>query len=116
MLIFRERLIALREQHGFDQKDIGEKLYMSSSAYGFYEQGRNEPSLETLKKLAKIFQVSTDYLLGLFNTEEHLVYYSLPEEIVLSKSEIEVIKEMKNNSLLMKISANPHKNVYRLKR
>lgn len=40
-------------------------LGITQSAYGFYEQGRREPPLDTLHKLAKIFDVSVDQLLGL---------------------------------------------------
>ena len=116
MFIFRERLKALREQYGLDQKDMGKKLNISSSAYGFYEQGRNEPSLETLKELSETFNVTTDYLLGLSNTEKQPVLYSLPNNITLSEKELEVIYEMKNISLLEELSEKPDRNVYRLNR
>jgi|SRR5690625_2543018 len=114
MLIFRERLRALREQNNFEQKDMGKKLNITASAYGFYEQGRNEPSLQTLVEIAKIFDVSTDYLLGLSNTEKIPVNYSLAKNIVLSKDELEIIRRMKDNSFLAEISSDPEKNVERL--
>lgn len=116
MLIFRERLKALREQHDLEQKDMGKKLNITASAYGFYEQGRNEPSLETLVEIAKIFQVSTDYLLGLSNTEKLPVNYSISKDLTLSESELEVIRIMRGNSLLAEISDDPDENVKRLER
>lgn len=116
MFIFQERLKALREQHGFDQKDMAEKLNISSSAYGFYEQGRNEPSLESLKNLSETFNVTTDYLLGLSNDEKQPVVYKLPNKITLSEKELDVIYKMKEISFLDKVVENPDQNVYRLYR
>lgn len=116
MFIFRERLKALREQYGLDQKDMGKKLNISPSAYGFYEQGRNEPSLESLKRLSEILNVSTDYLLGLSNVEKQPIVYSLSDKTELSEKELNVINKMKETSLLEKISENPIENVERLNR
>ncbi|MGM8216584.1 helix-turn-helix domain-containing protein [Bacillaceae bacterium W0354] len=116
MNFFGERLKDLRDEFGFDQKDMGEKLNITSSAYGYYEQGRNEPSFETLIKIAKIFKVSTDFLLGLSNTRKHPVYYSLSDKISLTSAELETILKMKQVSLLEELSKNPASNVARLHR
>ncbi len=40
-------------------------LNIKQQSYSRYEYGTGEPNLETLVKLAKFFEVSTDYLLGL---------------------------------------------------
>ena len=64
MANFPERLKSLRQQKKMRQKDVAEKLGITESAYGFYEQGRREPSHETLQQLADIFEVPIDYLLG----------------------------------------------------
>ncbi|KYC71664.1 hypothetical protein B4099_3205 [Heyndrickxia coagulans] len=37
---------------------------MSESGYGYYEQGRNEPSIDTLRKLADKYGVNVSYLTG----------------------------------------------------
>lgn len=58
-----ERLKELRKQSGYLQKDIADYLNISKSAYGYYEQGRNEPDIQTIVKLASYYNVSTDYLL-----------------------------------------------------
>ncbi|ASV70000.1 helix-turn-helix domain-containing protein [Cytobacillus kochii] len=59
-----ERLRELRKKHKLTQKDLGDFLGISESGYGYYEQGRNEPSLESLKKLASKYEVSVSYLTG----------------------------------------------------
>lgn len=58
------RLKSLRQDQGLLQKDIAEKLNITTSAYGYYEQGKRTPDSNTLDKLAEIFNVSADYILG----------------------------------------------------
>jgi transcriptional regulator with XRE-family HTH domain len=57
------RIAALRRSAGFSQAELAQKLQMSPSAVGMYEQGRREPSAQILVEMAKLFGVSTDYLL-----------------------------------------------------
>jgi len=57
------RIAALRRAAGWNQAELAVKLRISPSAVGMYEQGRREPSAQTLVDLAKVFGVSVDYLL-----------------------------------------------------
>lgn len=57
------RISALRRDAGMSQSELARRLGVSSSAVGMYEQGRREPSAERLVKIARLFSVSTDYLL-----------------------------------------------------
>ena len=59
-----ERLKSLREESKYSQREVAEKLGISTSAYGYYEHGKTTPDTEMLLKLANLFQVTTDYLLG----------------------------------------------------
>ncbi len=58
-----ERIAALRRQANLSQSELAEHLRISPSAVGMYEQGRREPSVDTLVSMARIFRVSLDYLL-----------------------------------------------------
>lgn len=58
------RLKILRKENGYTQEDVANKLGLTKSAYGYYEQGKTVPDAHTLSKLANIFDVTTDYLLG----------------------------------------------------
>ena len=58
-----DRIATLRREKGMSQAQLAERLTISPSAVGMYEQGRREPSVELLVAMAKEFQVSTDYLL-----------------------------------------------------
>lgn len=51
------------------QRDVYTKLNISPNGYASYEQGRTEPNIETIKKLCSIFNISSDYLLGLENED-----------------------------------------------
>ena len=57
------RISALRRDAGWSQAELGRRLQVSASAVGMYEQGRREPSADTLVALSRIFGVTTDYLL-----------------------------------------------------
>ena len=57
------RIGALRRERGLSQAELAARLGISPSAMGMYEQGRREPSADTLVALARELQVSTDFLL-----------------------------------------------------
>ena len=57
------RIAALRRAQGWSQSHLAQRLKISTSAVGMYEQGRREPSAQLLITLAKEFGVSTDFLL-----------------------------------------------------
>jgi transcriptional regulator with XRE-family HTH domain len=60
---FNEKLRALRKEHNMTQDELADKLGISRSAVGMYEQGRREPDFDKLKVLADYFSVSSDVLL-----------------------------------------------------
>ena len=64
MKIFSVRLKEQRKLYMFTQREMAEKLGISQPSYIRYENGSAEPSLENLVKLADLFDVSVDYLLG----------------------------------------------------
>lgn len=61
---FPERLKTLREESGFTQQHLAEVLNLTSGAVSHYENGTNEPTIETLIRIADILNVSVDYLVG----------------------------------------------------
>ena len=56
------RIAALRRAAGWSQADLSQRLKISASAVGMYEQGRREPSLQMLIQLSELFGVTIDYL------------------------------------------------------
>ena len=82
----------LRISCGMTQWELGEKLGISASAVGMYEQGRRQPDPKTLVKLSKIFGVSVDEIL---NSEKYEDVNIFCEEFLktLSKREFTLENE-----------------------
>lgn len=60
--MFNDRLKELRNKAGLKQSELGEKVGVSASTIGMYEQGRRSPDREMLIKLSNVFNVTLDYL------------------------------------------------------
>ena len=61
---FNEKLQELRKQRGLTQEELAEKLYVSRTAISKWESGRGYPNIESLKAIAKFFEVTVDELLS----------------------------------------------------
>lgn len=61
---FPEILKELREKKGITQQQLASTLNLSKNAISHYEKGVNMPNLDTVQKIADVFDVSVDYLLG----------------------------------------------------
>lgn len=65
--MFGEKLKYLRKSMGLTQAQLADRLEVSTSTIGMYEQGRRKPDNTMLTKICVLFNTSTDYLLGLKN-------------------------------------------------
>lgn len=61
---FSTRLENLMEELNFTQKQLAQELHIAPSTLNGYLRRGREPDYDTLVRLAKYFEVSTDYLLG----------------------------------------------------
>ena len=64
-MIINDRLKELRKNSGLTQKQLAERIGVAKSVVSYYESGDRLPSYDVLKKLARTFHVTTDYLLGI---------------------------------------------------
>jgi len=62
--MFAKRLRAQRMKHAYTQQQMAEFLSLSLNAYQKYEQSERMPPYETMIKIADLFNISIDYLLG----------------------------------------------------
>lgn len=62
--IIGERLRACRKRMQANQADIAELLGVQRQIISYYESGARKPNLEDIQKLADLYNVSVDYLLG----------------------------------------------------
>ena len=58
-----DRIKALREARGWTQAELARKMNMTRNGINSWEQGLSMPSPPSLVDLARLFSVSTDYLL-----------------------------------------------------
>lgn len=67
MVNMGNKLKSLRTEKKLTQKQVADMIGLAISAVSSYESGTRYPSYDVLVKLARIFHVSTDYLLGMTN-------------------------------------------------
>ncbi len=75
-----KRLKELRKEHNMTQEQLAKKINKTRSTIAGYETERKEPDFDTLVTLASIFNISTDYLLGLTDSKER---YSTSDTIII---------------------------------
>jgi transcriptional regulator with XRE-family HTH domain len=66
---FAQRLRYLRQKNKLTQKELGNRLGVSGPTVTRWEKGQFEPDMETTKKIADLFDVSIDYVLGVSDEE-----------------------------------------------
>ena len=79
--MLNQRLRALRQARGLSQVDLARELGVTKQSVSNWENDNIQPSIEVLVRLAGVFSVSTDYLLGL-DAGELLDVSGLPGEVI----------------------------------
>ena len=69
-----ERLKEIRRNRGINQEELGAIIGVQSSAVSRYETDKDDPSDKIKVEIARYFNVSLDYLLGII--DEPMPYYS----------------------------------------
>lgn len=80
MQTFGERIKELRQNAGLTQQQLADRIWVSKAAISNYELYERNPSPEILVKLAKVFHVSVDYLLGIEEKSQTLDLSGLTDE------------------------------------
>jgi transcriptional regulator with XRE-family HTH domain len=62
---FAKKLTDLMKEHGTSQNQLAIILSVKQQTISRYINGEREPNIDTILEIAKYFDVSTDYLLGL---------------------------------------------------
>ena len=63
--MFDERIKELRLSLGINQVEFGKRIGVSKQCVSNWENGNIQPSIDMLVRVANVFSVSADYLLGL---------------------------------------------------
>lgn len=83
----KSKIKTLRNSKNLTQEQLAKRLWLSKASISAYESGTKYPSLEIIIKMARIFNVSTDYLLGIDKRQVIDVTY-------LSENQINIINNL----------------------
>lgn len=92
-----EKLKSLRIEKKLTQKQVADRIGLAISAVSSYESGTRYPSYDVLVKLARIFHVSTDYLLGMTDKRNIDVTGLNDNEIELVSQLVDMLRNKNND-------------------
>ena len=91
----KDTIRKLRKENNYTQVDLAEKINCNRQKIADWERGKSTPSADDLILLAKIFNTSTDYLLGLSGVASlDPEINSIHEATGLSEKAIEILKDI----------------------
>lgn len=86
-----ERLAEIRKDHKDTQHTLAQKLHVAHHTVSSWEQGKSSPSNEMLVVICRLYQVSSDYLLGLSDSDPAYVQHR--QQSTLTTKELSALKE-----------------------
>jgi|SRR5690625_668062 len=111
MDVFSRRLKEYRERlknrdKKWTQKYVADKVNVARVTYTAYENGTKSPPLETVNKIAELFGVSTDYLMGRTDNPTPIGRNKDDDEVRKQAIIAKIIKEFPDADLMFKDLAN----------
>jgi len=98
-MTFGEKIAELRTQKGWRQEDLASQLFVTKQAVSKWENDKDFPDIGLIKKISEIFNVSTDYLLGITNIPDIDIEKREYEKILDSDEEV-IIAERSNVGII----------------
>lgn len=98
MSSFSVVLRELRKRDGLSQRQLAERLGVTKSVISYYELSERVPSPDVLVKIAGVFHVTTDYLMGL-DSRTMINISDLPLEDVKLLESIAAALRLKNSQI-----------------
>lgn len=94
----KQRIKEIRMAHGYSQRDLAEKIGVSSSTVAMWETDKRAPRTKALKRLSELFNVSPMYILGESdNPDPHNSVKESPEsdddKLIIDPKEIEALQK-----------------------
>lgn len=110
-MVLGDKLRTLRKQYHYSQKDIAERLGVTSNSVSKFENDTMTPSFQNMIQFALIYNVSLDYLVGLdknsylylyeFNDEQRAILLQFIQDL---KEKFDYNKKMRLTSVLLSIA------------
>lgn len=92
-----KRIRELLQTHEMTHTQLAEKIDVSESAVSQFQAGKSAPKLDTLVKIAKVFNTTTDYLLEI--TDDPNIQHSVINDTGLSNDSVKALKKLKSLEL-----------------
>lgn len=93
MATLGDRIKELRVRYNMNQRELADKLGIGNSTISQYETGERTPSDEVKVKMADLFNVSLDYLLGRTDNKKVPEDASLPDDFVTPEGAMRFLLE-----------------------
>ncbi|MBE6584668.1 MAG: helix-turn-helix transcriptional regulator [Ruminococcaceae bacterium] len=97
MVDFGAKLKKLRLEEGLTQQQLADRIGVTKSVVSYYELQERYPSPEVLTKLASIFHVTTDSLLGIERSGNSIDLSGLDEEDIITVKRL--VTSLRNKNL-----------------
>ena len=94
---FEKRIKDLRIDNDFSQQFISENLGIDIKTYNRYENGLHEIKLNSLIKLAQLYNLSLDYISGISDIPRPLDEGNPINQTILSEKQKKLLKAYSNN-------------------
>lgn len=105
-----KRLESLRKKAKLRQEDVAKIIGVGRTTYAMYEQGNRQPDYDTLLKISKFFEVTTDYLISGHNN-----ITIAGQQINLTEEEYKIFEELKKHPILFHdLAKDPEKKIKEL--
>ena len=98
-----DRIKKLRNDLGFTQSDLADKVGLTYIQIGRYEKGKSNPSADVLQKIAHILNTSTDFLMN--GKNEHTDAQLKDKQLMQQFKEVEKLKPEDKNLVMTFIDA-----------
>lgn len=92
LFLLSSKIKLLREKQELTQADLARKLGLTRSSINAWEMGLSVPSTNYIVELSKLFNVSSDYLLGLDKTSTLQVSGLTPKQVTVLNELIDCMK------------------------
>ena len=93
-----DRIKSLRENKSLTQADLAKKLSLTRASVNAWEMGLSAPSTPFIVELSRLFNVSTDYLLGLDDTAVIRTDDLSDEEIAVIMNTVQCFRNLHNQN------------------
>lgn len=97
MTLFGNRLKTLRQLRGWTQEGLGGRINVTKVSISGYKNGNRTPDIDTLQRIAEVFDVSIDYLLGRIHKSVSEAVSGEKTDTYLDDMEIEMLEELRKN-------------------